>query len=195
MTTVKDPMRDKITLHGLGFIQVQLTENTRLHVWHPELPRRRCFEHSKVHNHRWGFRSRVLVGRLKDRRFEFEPSSNGNHMRYEHGSARGTCGGRGWEPVERGMLIEHCPRILHAGGSSYHTSAYDYHTSEPMDDGIVVTLLDKEYTNDRPASSICRLDIEPETDFDRYQLAPVSLMAIVSHALCHGGIDGISAIR
>ena len=40
MSIIDDVMTDKITLHGLGFVQVQLEGSQRLHVWHPELPRR-----------------------------------------------------------------------------------------------------------------------------------------------------------
>jgi hypothetical protein len=34
---IDDVMIDKITLHELGFLQVQLQGNQRLHAWHPDL--------------------------------------------------------------------------------------------------------------------------------------------------------------
>ncbi|WLD70334.1 MULTISPECIES: hypothetical protein [Pseudomonas] len=42
MSIIDDVMTDKITLHGLDFVQVQLEGGQRLHVWHPELPRCAC---------------------------------------------------------------------------------------------------------------------------------------------------------
>lgn len=56
------PTKDIISLHGLGFIQIKLDDNQRLHIWHPDLPRRKCFEHSNIHNHRFAFKSTVLKG-------------------------------------------------------------------------------------------------------------------------------------
>jgi hypothetical protein len=61
------PTKETISLHGLGFIQVKLPANRRLHVWHPDLPRRDCFAYSAIHNHRFGFRSTVLVGHQRNR--------------------------------------------------------------------------------------------------------------------------------
>jgi hypothetical protein len=40
----------------------QAAANRRMHVWHPDLPRRACYEWSPIHNHRFSFRSTVLVG-------------------------------------------------------------------------------------------------------------------------------------
>jgi len=60
---IDDVMTDKITLHGLGFVQVQLEGGQRLHVWHPELPRRACFKYSAIHDHRFNFTSRVIIGK------------------------------------------------------------------------------------------------------------------------------------
>jgi len=45
------PTKETISLHGLGFIQIVLGGNQRMHVWHPDLPRRDCYEHSAIHNH------------------------------------------------------------------------------------------------------------------------------------------------
>jgi hypothetical protein len=66
---IEDVMTDKITLHGLGFVQVQLQGNQRLHVWHPELPRRAIFEHSAIHVHRFNYRSRVIWWSGAEERF------------------------------------------------------------------------------------------------------------------------------
>ena len=52
---IDDAITNKITLHGLGFVQVQLEGNQRLHVWHPELPRQACFTHSAIHDQRFNF--------------------------------------------------------------------------------------------------------------------------------------------
>jgi hypothetical protein len=69
---IKDftPIAEQISVHGLGFIQVKLPNNQRLHVWHPDIPRRACYLHSAIHNHRFSFTSHVLIGTQVNRRYE-----------------------------------------------------------------------------------------------------------------------------
>lgn len=48
---------------GLGFIQLKLTETTRLHFWHPSLKGGLSFE-EELHDHRYDFTSTILKGAL-----------------------------------------------------------------------------------------------------------------------------------
>ena len=98
MSTVHDPMKAPISLHGLGFIQVQLQGDLRLHVWHPDLPRRRCFEHSAIHNHRFRFESLVLVGVQINIKYSATPLQPATHTLYRHDGERQEGGGRPWTP-------------------------------------------------------------------------------------------------
>jgi hypothetical protein len=47
---------------GLGFIQLKLTDDTRMHFWHPEYRQNVPLE--ELHNHRYDFHSEVLLGRI-----------------------------------------------------------------------------------------------------------------------------------
>lgn len=50
-------------VHGNGFIQLDLEKGSRLHIWgHPALPRQKV--DTGIHDHRFGFRSKVIVGRV-----------------------------------------------------------------------------------------------------------------------------------
>ena len=50
-------------VHGNGFLQLDLNQGSRLHVWgHRDLPRQRV--DTGIHDHRFGFVSTVLVGRV-----------------------------------------------------------------------------------------------------------------------------------
>lgn len=46
---------------GLGFIQLKLTADTRIHFWVPWV---KSTEREEIHNHRYNFTSRVLLGEL-----------------------------------------------------------------------------------------------------------------------------------
>lgn len=57
----KDVMKPRV--HGNGFIQIDLDERRRLHVWgHPEIPRQKTWH--PIHDHVFSFTSTVIVGRV-----------------------------------------------------------------------------------------------------------------------------------
>ena len=56
-------------VHGNGFIQLDLTEETRLHIWgDPRIPRQQVA--TPIHDHVFNFKSTVLVGRLINVRYD-----------------------------------------------------------------------------------------------------------------------------
>ncbi|AIW01565.1 hypothetical protein vB_Pae_PS44_00011 [Pseudomonas phage vB_Pae_PS44] len=188
MNTVPDPMKDKITLHGLGFIQVQLPAG-RLHVWHPELPRRRCIAASSIHDHRFGFESLVLVGSMDNVSYYVDRSahlSEMTHEGYEHSSARQACGGRGWDSVGAVRLrMRNCETV--SAGQSYSMAAYVPHRTVPLGDGRVATIMRKHASYGSPSTSYVQLGVDPETDFDRYQWSVPTLWEVVIDVL--GGAE------
>lgn len=184
MSTVHDPMKAPISLHGLGFIQVQLQGGQRLHVWHPDLPRRKCFLHSAIHNHRFGFESHVLVGRQININYNvFSAKENdATHRLYLHEGARTANGGRPWTPNAEVVMVEESRDVIDAGWV-YRMLPYDFHRTEPGGDGRVATLMIKRGEGSAGAMSSCRIGIEPDTDFDRFQISPAQLWTYVLDVL------------
>jgi hypothetical protein len=179
---IDDVMTDKITLHGLGFVQVQLQGNQRLHVWHPELPRRACFEHSAIHDHRFNFTSRVIVGTQINHTFEIASHDAGEFVLYLHEGARTAGGGRPWTPDGRADMVRTDSYVIEAG-NDYNTLAYEYHRTEPAGDGRVATIMAKRGEYPGGAHSTCRFGIEPDTDFDRFQWSPARLWEVVADVM------------
>lgn len=179
---IDDVMTDKITLHGLGFVQVQLQGEQRLHVWHPELPRRACFEHSAIHDHRFNFASRVIIGSQINHCYDLSRRDDGEFVLYLHEGARTAGGGRPWTPDGRASF-EHHGTVVIAAGDVYTTRAYEYHRTEPGGDGKVATIMAKHGDYPAGAHSTCRYGVQPDTDFDRYQWSPAQLWEIVSDVL------------
>jgi hypothetical protein len=179
---IEDIMTDKITLHGLGFVQVQLEGSQRLHVWHPELPRRACFEHSAIHDHRFDFVSRVLVGTQINHCFDMQRHEEGDFVLYLHEGKRAANGGRPWTPDGRAHLNRATTFRVRAG-NDYNTVAYDYHRTEPGGDGRVATIMQKRGEFPEGAHSTCRFGIAPDTDFDRFQWSPARLWEVVTDVL------------
>lgn len=182
MSIIDDVMTDKITLHGLGFVQVQLEGNQRLHVWHPELPRRACFESSAIHDHRFNFMSRVLVGMQINHCFDIRRCDDGEYILYLHEGARTSGGGRPWTPDGRADMVPDGVIEVEAG-NGYTTQAYHYHRTEPGGDGRVATIMKKRGEYPAGAHSTCIYGVQPDTDFDRYQWSPAQLWEIVTDVM------------
>lgn len=179
---VDDVMTDKITLHGLGFVQVQLEGAQRLHVWHPELPRRACFEHSSIHDHRFTFHSRVLVGEQRNIEYALFSDPEGDYMLYLHEGARTACGGRPWVPDGRVHMRPVADFTVQAG-SNYEQLAYNFHRTEPGGDGKVATIMQKLGEYSRGAHSSCLVGVKPDDEFDRYQWSPAKLWEVVADVM------------
>lgn len=62
---------------GLGFIQLKLNDSQRLHFWHPDLTQDVSDE--ELHDHRYEFTSKLLVGELTHQVFEFVVDPLGDH--------------------------------------------------------------------------------------------------------------------
>lgn len=176
------PTKETISLHGLGFIQIILAGNQRMHVWHPDLPRRKCYEHSAIHNHRFSFTSRVLKGTQVNQRCEVEivKPETGSHQLISHNGPRDEKGGRLSYPVADANVYMQDQELC-MPGESYYMTAYEYHHTP--NEGIVVTLMTKHDEGTVHASSVCRRGVEFHADFDRFQLSPDELYAYVVDAL------------
>lgn len=174
------PTKETISLHGLGFIQVILPANQRLHVWHPDLPRRDCYEHSAIHNHRFSFVVRVLKGEQKNARVDLELVRGGTHTIISHNGPRSERGGRESYPVAECNVHEHEVETYRAG-EEYGMVMHQYHHTP--NSGIVVTLMRKIQESHIHANSVIRKGVDFHYDFDRFQLSPERLFAYVVEAL------------
>lgn len=184
MTFMKDftPTAEQISLHGLGFIQVKLPNNARLHVWHPDLPRRSCYEFSAIHNHRFSFSSRVLIGTQVNRVFVVESAADGSHDLISHDGPRSEKGGRlsyvaGRVSVRRRDMEPQ----TYGPGESYVMPELQYH--DTPNTGIVVTLLHKLTEGKVHACSLIKHGHEFDQSFDRFQLPADDLWGVVLDAL------------
>lgn len=181
------PTAEQISLHGLGFIQVKLPGKGRLHVWHPELPRRACFAHSAVHNHRFAFISTVLIGQQVNRRCRVVPDAEGSHDLISHDGPRSPRGGRESYVSGRANVLPLVDEI-YGPGQRYHMAQLEYH--ETPNSGIVVTLMEKLTEGTVHAHSVITHGVEFDQGFDRFQLPPEQLWEIVVDALRWEGRHG-----
>lgn len=180
------PISEQISLHGLGFLQVKLPANKRLHVWHPALPRRSCYKHSAIHNHRFSFRSTVLVGTQINRRYAVRDDYMGSHDLISHDGPRSEKGGR-LSYVAGRVRAEALTDEVYEAGQSYEMPALHYH--ETPNSGVVVTLMEKLHEGQIHASSLIEHGRVFDQQFDRFQMPEVAMWAVVTDALRHWRIQ------
>lgn len=69
-------------VHGNGFIQLDLTDTTRLHVWGDKrIPRQNVY--TPIHDHVFGFKSTLIVGRLFNVIYGFNYAEFGDYAVWE----------------------------------------------------------------------------------------------------------------
>lgn len=176
------PTAATISLHGLGFLQIKLPANRRMHIWHPDLPRRSCFAHSAIHNHRFSFRSTVLIGEQVNRRYNVVEAMahHASHARISHDGPRSEKGGR-LSYVASYVVAQPMPDEIYGPGQSYEMPALQYH--ETPNSGIVVTLMEKLVEGEIHASSLIEQPHEFDQSFDRFQMSDADMWDIAMSAL------------
>lgn len=179
-----EPVKESISLHGLGFLQVKLPCNKRLHVWHPDLPRREFWDRSAIHNHRFSFRSTVLIGTHYNQRCDLILHPEGTHDVVSHDGPRSEKGGRlSFNAASCNVKMRN--REVYQPGESYVMPELEYHHTP--NEGIVVTLMEKLTEGEIHACSVVQKPYTFDQSFDRFQLSPYELWKIVTEALKEGG--------
>lgn len=154
-------------VHGNGFIQLDLEPGARLHIWgHPALPRQKV--DTGIHDHRFGFRSCVVVGRIVNAMWvttELMGSVIGaTHKVYQPAARDGedtTLSDTGRRVI---ASIHYSQTVLRE--QTYYMEPGDFH--ETFTDRPSATIMTKERTNhSHVARVLVPVDREPDNDFNR----------------------------
>jgi hypothetical protein len=178
-----------LRVHGNRFIQIDLTENQgvggeRLHVWSDHVPLAQDYP-TWIHDHVFGFHSRILAGTLIDVRYKTAAwvGKDADVLTYDvcqamprHGSdtaLRGT----GEQVVVEVMSAQALP-----AGRGYMIAPREFHASSYV--GYAITRIKKTATVDGVLPRVlCPTGANPDNEFERYRYAPEALWAIVDMVL------------
>lgn len=156
-------------VHPNGFIQLDLNEAQRLHVWHPLNPYRQK-TYSPIHNHIFDFVSQVHTGRLINVMYSFEPDLLGTHEEWVVKVIEGQDTKLVKEEGGRFNLVPMEVNVVHNGGT-YHMDKYKYHESLANEPTLTVMTKSNAILTTGPncsgASVICRVGEPPDNDFRR----------------------------
>lgn len=178
-------------VHGNGFIQIDLSERVRLHVWgHGAIPRQAS--ETPVHDHTFGFTSYVLHGALENVRYQFRPDGSPtvapeqfpvavqpHRATVRHGEDTVL------SPYGPAGVIVSFERLLHTAGSRYSMRAGEIHESVPRGPSLSVIVKNgPTLSQGGPAPTVfVPLGVEPDNAFDRYAEPEDKLWAIVELVL------------
>lgn len=172
-------------VHPNGFIQLDLDERRRLHVWHPRLPYRQRTYHP-IHDHVFGFKSRVFSGRLVNVNYEIERNpASGRFFLWQAVSTSG----------EESRLVQIlCKPVDMAPtsvqvvwpGSTYAIEPYTFH--ENLANEPTLTVIEKDGpTTHQDAESRPRVavpvGVEPDNDFCRGTVDADLLWELIAEAM------------
>lgn len=170
-------------VHGNGFVQLDLTERRRLHVWGDHRIPRQCVP-STIHDHTFSFQSRVYVGQVIHRAMSIYPDPSGAFEMYQAVCNHGEDTRLNKRPSWRCNVLITEERLLRAG-DVYTFQARKFH--ETVAPWPCVTVIDKDgptLAQGGPNPNVLvPFGLDPDNTFDRYQVPPDLLWQIVLESL------------
>ena len=174
-----------IRLHGNGFIQIDVRQHVRMHVWTPWTLVNAQKVHTPIHNHTFSFRSQIVKGTLRNQpyRVRFCERYQSTHDVYLAVSRSGQDTRLALSSEWHVQARESDAVLDWSAGETYAFDAGEFHQSIPLTP-VVITLMMK---TSRDAAFgpfvLAPHDVEPDNDFNRYQHSEETLHREVMAAL------------
>ena len=155
---------------GLGFIQLKIDQQHRMHFYTPELPP--IVPDEDIHNHRYDFESYVLKGEFEQELFDvYTMSPYGESLYHSHIKEFESCQENGGvkNSLKMPCMISSASKHTYNAGSHYFMSHRTFHRVKATN---CITLLERgDYKEDlaeviRPkdAAKVCPFSQKIETD-------------------------------
>jgi len=169
-------------VHGNGFIQLDIpgSPGHRINIW-PEQKLQTQKVYTGIHNHKFSFKSKVLLGTLIHKQFEnIVLDDNGDCNIYKAAP-------RDNEDTQLVLASSHLFKLTNpqtfkmTAGSEYEFLAGKFHDSNGC--GLTATLMEKTSIDKSiDVIVVCPKDKEPDNDFNRYQFGEKVLWPIIENA-------------
>ncbi|HEY9713851.1 MAG TPA: hypothetical protein V6C72_10300 [Chroococcales cyanobacterium] len=155
------------TIHPNGFIQLKLTNDRRMHFWHPEIPRQKVG--SPIHDHIFDMASVILLGTLFHREVHIQPDRDGYYVIWEAVPVRDT----ETELVSTGERVraDHGPEQELKPGDHYFFEAFCFHLTRDAVPAVSIIRKRQEFEGRRPRVLV-PAGQKPDNDFTRDSFDP-----------------------
>lgn len=178
-------------MHPNGFLQHDLPDGSRLHIWSPDLPPAQLV-HTPIHDHTFIFESRVVMGILEHHEFRAIPTSlpggsfvrgPGAHLPSTHEvyAVKGPC----LVPEGHTVNVQPAESHFHGVGASYVFGGPNrYHDTYGAEGTFTATIMRKTQTNLAEYPTVLvPVGMKPDNDFRRGQYSEDFLMFWVNQVL------------
>lgn len=177
-------MTGRPRVHGNGFLQLDLTPEMRLHIWgDPRIPRQAVA--TPIHDHTFGFTSRVLRGSLTDLRYQAVNNPAGLYAVHQARVREGE--DTVLEPTGQRVSLFPLPSRMLLAGQTYTMIPGEIHETIPSDHGVSVSVITKVGLTLAQGGSSPRVFVpvgrEPDNTFHRYAVPEAELWQILFDAL------------
>lgn len=178
-----------LRVHGNGFIQIDLEPGLRFHVWDESIPRQAI--PTPIHDHRFSFISRILMGELINISYQAIPTPTEPELSKQGKWYLKPVVYRLYAPMRGGnedtklvpadevdYFMEVQSRDSYLEGQEYSFKARDFH--ETQHKGLTATLMRKTSEDlGHRVSIACPADLEPDNIFNRYEVDIDAMWQIV----------------
>ena len=176
--TFKDLLELKTVprVHGNGFIQIDLPEDRRLHIWPDEkLETQKVY--TGIHNHRFSFESQVLLGTLHHTQFRVVQLPGGEYQLYK--TIPRDREDKGLSLFSEDYFSLENPQDFYLSvGSRYNFPYRAFHDSRGI--GLTATLMRKTFVDeDMEVLVLCPRDKTPDNEFGKYKIPQEKIWPIV----------------
>jgi hypothetical protein len=165
-------------VHGNGFIQLDLPDGSRLHVWDDAVPRQEVS--SSIHDHAFGFNSTVICGKLVNIEYILHYHLNGFYAICTPQRREGTEDTKLMPTGQRANLTV-LRMDTYTKGQSYHFEPLVFHDTQH--DGLTATIMRKTERLQVEPRVLVPFGTEPDNEFDRDSFDPGILWPIIDRAL------------
>ncbi len=124
---------------GLGFIQLKIKRNGRVHFYHKDLP----VLAEEPHDHRYGFFSYIMQGRFEQTLYSWRPNHEGNYV-LDYSDCRPTEDGTTAPPSPK-VDVEELFHAEYQAGDYYRIEADTLHTVKGLDNAITYLVRDEPF--------------------------------------------------
>lgn len=165
-------------VHGNGFLQLDLPDGRRLHVWDESLPKQKVS--SSIHDHAFAFKSTVLTGELTHVVYDAFPNPAGGYDVLAPVRTEGTEDTKLEPTGERMMVFEEFRKTIRAGGT-YRFEPQKFH--DTICNTLTATIIEKLYRLDVEPRILIPHGESPDNEFDREAFNPDLLWSVIFRAL------------
>lgn len=180
----------KPRVHGNGFIQLDLDDCTRLHIWgDPRIPRQKIS--TPIHSHIFNFKSAVLKGRIVHIEYNLTWNPHGAFEKFEAFVRSGE--DTVLEPTGYHFNIVPYETIVTLAGQEYDFVANRFHENFAPEPTVTVIRKDGPTLAQKPAGHrpavLVPTGKQPDNEFCRYDYSEDLLWLIINENIKDLGIN------